>query len=201
MFTKREDTTELKNYSEVVDYFRADAVKDFTVTENNYITMSVYDKAEIEKIKNGAEDAKPIEQLDTKTVGFQLQSLELFINDCGTYYADKNNPNTNLVSYNIDPPLVLPWWVSLLPYAILIIAGIVIWIIVMKNANGGAAGKINSFGKARVKTPQDDKTRLYLLTLPVQMRKKKSSARSLTFLKLPISLRTSAQKYLTACFS
>ena len=55
MFTNREDNSELKNYSEVVDYFRADAVKEFTVTENNYITMSVYDKAEIEKIKTKAE--------------------------------------------------------------------------------------------------------------------------------------------------
>ena len=185
MFTKREDTTELKNYSEVVDYFRADAVKDFTVTENNYITMSVYDKTEIEKIKNGAEDAKPIEQLDTKTVGFQLQSLELFINDCGTYYADKNNPNTNLVSYNIDPPLVLPWWVSLLPYAILIIAGIVIWIIVMKNANGGAAGKINSFGKARVKTPQDDKNKVVFADVAGADEEKEELREVVDFLKAP----------------
>ena len=185
MFTNREDNSELKNYSEVVEYFRADAVKEFTVNEDDYITMSVYDKAEIEKIKSGAEDAKPIEQLDTKTVGFQLQSLELFINDCGIYYADKSTPNTNLVSYNIEPATVLPWWVSLLPYAIVIIVVIVLWIVVMKNAGGGAAGKINSFGKARVKTPQDDKNKVVFADVAGADEEKEELREVVDFLKAP----------------
>ena len=185
MFTNREDNSELKNYSEVVEYFRADAVKEFTVNEDNYISMSVYDKAEIEKIKNGAEDAKPIEQLDTKTVGFQLQSLELFINDCGVYYADKGAPNANLVSYNIEPATVLPWWVSLLPYAIVIIVVIVLWIVVMKNAGGGAAGKINSFGKARVKTPQDDKNKVVFSDVAGADEEKEELREVVDFLKAP----------------
>ena len=185
MFTNREDNSELKNYSEVVEYFREDAVKEFTVNEDNYISMSVYDKAEIEKIKNGAEDAKPIEQLDTKTVGFQLQSLELFINDCGVYYADKGAPNANLVSYNIEPATVLPWWVSLLPYAIVIIVVIVLWIVVMKNAGGGAAGKINSFGKARVKTPQDDKNKVVFSDVAGADEEKEELREVVDFLKAP----------------
>ena len=185
MFTNREDNSELKNYSEVVEYFRADAVKEFTVNEDNYISMSVYDTAEIEKIKNGAEDAKPIEQLDTKTVGFQLQSLELFINDCGVYYADKGAPNANLVSYNIEPATVLPWWVSLLPYAIVIIVVIVLWIVVMKNAGGGAAGKINSFGKARVKTPQDDKNKVVFSDVAGADEEKEELREVVDFLKAP----------------
>ena len=185
MFTNREDNSELNNYSEVVDYFRADAVKEFTVTEDDYITMSVYDKAEIAKIKSGAEDAKPLEQLDTRTVGFQLQSLELFINDCGIYYADKESPNTNLVSYNIEPATVLPWWVSLLPYAIVIIVVIVLWIVVMKNANGGAAGKINSFGKARVKTPQDDKNKVVFADVAGADEEKEELREVVDFLKAP----------------
>ena len=54
----------------------------------------------------------------------------------------------------------MPWWVSLLPYVLIIVVVIVLYVIMMKQATGGGAGKLNSFGKARVKTPQADKNRV-----------------------------------------
>ena len=131
------------------------AVKSFTVDENDYISLEVYD---IDEVRTPGE-GKTVKDLDTKKIGYQLQSLELFVNDCGKYYTEQN---VNIETYDIEPVTVIPWWVSLLPYVIVIVVVIILWVVVMKQAGGagGGAGKIASFGKARVKTPQNDKNKV-----------------------------------------
>ena len=48
-----------------------------------------------------------------------------------------------------------------MPYVLVIVIVIILWVVVMKQAGGaGGAGKISSFGKARVKTPQNDKNKV-----------------------------------------
>ncbi|MBE6577357.1 MAG: ATP-dependent zinc metalloprotease FtsH [Ruminococcaceae bacterium] len=150
------DTQEVEpvTYHDVVNYFKHDAVKQFVVDEKFNITMEVYNVDEV-KALNGVSPTDA--GLTTKTIEYKLQSLNLFINDCGEYYKN----NQNLVNYDIQPETVMPWWVSLLPYAIVIIVVIVLWVVIMKQTAGGGAGKINSFGKAKVKTPQNDKKVLF----------------------------------------
>ena len=86
-----------------------------------------------------------------KTIEYRLQSLELFVENCSQYYLN----NKNLVNYDIEPPTVLPWWVSFLPYLIVIVIIVILYFAIMKTAKN-ETGKINSFGKARVKTPNAD---------------------------------------------
>ena len=158
--------TDVVTYRDVVNYFKNDAVAEFVVDENNYITMKVYNIEDIQKLEDtantdtedtGTADTAPtVSSLPTKTIGYQLQSLSLFINDCGDYYKN----NVNLQNYDIQPETVAPWWVSFLPYIIVIVIVIVLWVVVMKQATGGGAGKLNSFGKARVKTPQNEKNKV-----------------------------------------
>ncbi len=183
MFSNQE--VEQIKYSQIVEYFKNDAVKQFTVDENDYITMEVYDIAELkaldEPVAEG-ETPKTLADLKTKTIGYQLQSLELFINDCDEYYKG----NTNLESFDIEPITVMPWWVSLLPYAIVIIVVIVLWVVVMKQAGGaGGAGKINSFGKARVKTPQNDKNKVLFSDVAGADEEKEELQEVVEFLKDP----------------
>ncbi len=157
MFSQQE--AEPIKYSQVIDYFKNDAVKSFKIDQNDYIELEVYNINDIKALAEG----ESVETLKTTKIGYQLQSLNLFINDCSKYYAgaDGISPNQNLVEYDIEPVTVMPWWVSLLPYAIVIIVVIVLWVVVAKQAGGaGGAGKINSFGKARVKTPQNDKNKV-----------------------------------------
>ncbi len=149
--TKEEDPT----YSDVIDYFRNDQVIEFTVDEKFFLTM---------KVDELGEDGKPLGK--TKTVGYQLRSLELFDRHCSQYYIDKEG-QTNLESYDILPASSSPWWVVYLPYIIVIILVVVFWFFIMKQMNGqagggggGGAGRFNSFGKARVKTPQSDKSKV-----------------------------------------
>ncbi len=178
MFSNEE--AEPIKYSQIIEYFKNDAVKSFTVDQNDYIELEVYN---IEELKAAASTGAPIADLKTTIIGYQLQSLNLFINDCGDYYTN----NKNLVSFDIEPVAVMPWWVSLLPYAIVIIIFIVLWVVIAKQAGGagGGAGKINSFGKARVKTPQNDKTKVLFSDVAGADEEKEELQEVVEFLKAP----------------
>ena len=147
-------------YSDVVDYFKKDRVVDFVVGNDNVITMNVCDLNENnEPVRDSSGN------IVTREVSYKLQSLGLFVEDCSKYYnpdIDPENPTeTNLKSYDIEPEKEIPWWVSFLPYIIIIVVVIVLYVMMMKAATGGGAGKIGAFGKARVKTPQGDKNKVF----------------------------------------
>ncbi|MBQ5633675.1 MAG: hypothetical protein IIV11_02185 [Clostridia bacterium] len=144
-FMFNQNREEKVTYSQIVDYFKSDRVAEFVVDDDFYIEMKVY---EIDAAGNVLTSG------DTKTIGYQLQSLGLFVEDCSEYYKS----NQNLKSYDIEPETVFPWWVAFLPYIIVIVV-LVILFFAMKNAAnaGNGAGKMNSFGKARVKMPQNFK--------------------------------------------
>ena len=166
-------------YGDIVEHFQKDLVKEFTVSSDNIIILEVYtDYEEIPAIppttaesessaeseSESATEALPSESTNaqagsviikdaskTKKIEYRLQSLELFVENCSQYYLT----NKNLVNYDIVPPTVLPWWVSFLPYLIVIIIIVILYFAIMKTAKN-ETGKINSFGKARVKTPSAD---------------------------------------------
>ncbi len=154
MFSNNEKP-EPKKYSDILEYFQNDQVKSFVVDENNNIKMEIYETGE-DGALNRDENGKITNTV--KTVNYKLQSLELFVNDYADYYKN----NKNLETYDIEPDKVWPWWVELLPFAIVLVIVFVLWIILMRKAsNSGEMGKINSFGKAKVKTPQEDKKVLF----------------------------------------
>ncbi len=141
-------------YSDIVEYFRTDSVVSFYVDENYYLTMEVVDSDSAVYDENGVVTSFDAEK--TKEIGYQLRSLELFHTDLEGYIAD----NANLTEYEYEPQTTFPWWVSLLPYVLIIVVFIVLWIFAMNQAAGGKGGKMNSFGKARVKTPSSDKDKV-----------------------------------------
>ena len=160
-------------YSQIVDYFKSDRVAEFVVDEDFYIEMKVY---EVDA------DGNILTSGDTKTIGYQLQSLGLFVEDCSEYYKG----NQNLKSYDIEPETVFPWWVAFLPYLIVIIV-LVILFFAMRNAanSAGGAGKMNSFGKAKVKTPQNDKNKVLFSDVAGADEEKAELEEVVEFLKAP----------------
>ena len=150
MFTNSKE--EKATYGDIVDYFQEDKVIEFTI-DNEYFLTLVIDELD--------EAGKPLG--NTKTIGYQLRSLDLFNRDISRYYLAEG---TNLADYDIEPEAAMPWWVAYLPYVIIIVLAIVFWVFVMRQMSGGGAGggggagKFNNFGKARVKTPQNDKSKV-----------------------------------------
>jgi cell division protease FtsH len=121
-------------YSDIVSYFEQEQVSSFVVDEDYLLTMKLKDDSE---------------------VSYQLKSLTIFRDDLGDLILEQKSAGI-LESYDYEPDTVLPWWVSMLPYLIIIIIFVALWIFVMNQAVGGKGNKMNSFGKARVKTAQPD---------------------------------------------
>ena len=121
-------------YSDIVTYFEQEQVKSFVVDEKYLLTMVLQD--------------------DTQ-VSYQLKSLTIFRDDLGEMILQQKSAGI-IESYDYEPETVYPWWVSMLPYLIIIVLFIALWFYVMNQAVGGKGGKMNSFGKARVKTAAPD---------------------------------------------
>ena len=168
MFNNKEKE-EPPQYRDIVEYFKDDRVKEFTISSDNLITLEVYGvKAPAEAPSDNANgetsapegetetDVTTPEKVEidfekTETIEYRLRDLGLFHEDCSEYYKN----NKNLVNYDIKSPRVYPVWVSFLPYIIALIVIVVLFIAIGKTAKN-ETGKINSFGKARVKTPRSD---------------------------------------------
>ena len=168
-------------YSEVIEYFDDDLVKEFVIDESYFLTMSVYVPNEDGTLLRDA-DGKITNP--TKIVGYQLQSLGLFVDNLSEYYVG-DTANDNLEKFDIKPEKTIPWWLSFLPYVIIIVIFIILYVVMMKQATGGGAGKLNSFGKARVKTPQNDKNRVLFKDVAGADEEKEELEEVVEFLKAP----------------
>ena len=155
----------LEDYSEVVLAFKGEQVKEFTVSEDLELTMIMAD--------------------DTKAV-YQLSSLNLFYNDLGETINAQLEAG-KLLRYEYEPATVYPWWVSLLPYAIIIIVFIVLWIFIMNSAVGGkgGAGKMGGFGRARVKMGSSEKKKVLFSDVAGADEEKEELQEVVEFLKKP----------------
>ena len=155
----------LENYSDVITLFKEEKVKEFTVSEDLELYMILAD--------------------DTKAL-YQLSSLNLFYNDLGETISAQLEAG-KLLRYEYEPAKVYPWWVSLLPYAIIIIIFIVLWIFIMNSAVGGkgGAGKMGGFGRARVKMGSSEKKKVLFSDVAGADEEKEELQEVVEFLKNP----------------
>ena len=133
-------------YHDVVKYFSAGEVAEFHISVDNVLTM---------KLQNG------------NKVVYQIADLGIFHRDLGELITQQMAEGKLKGEYQ---PNTTSIFASLLP---LIIIGVILLVVFIwyfasgasRNQNaagkGGPGGRINSFGRARVKTPSpDDKDRV-----------------------------------------
>ncbi len=127
-------------YSDIDRLFYEEQVKSFEIDSSNKLTI-------ITK--------------DNKAVEFGLRDYQMFMLQFGDTIEEQFRAGT-IESYNIAEPVELPWWISLLPYAIVIILFIVFWFFIINQFSGagGKGGKIANFGKARAKLGSDEKKKV-----------------------------------------
>ncbi len=125
-------------YSDVVDDFKTEQVTSFVIRQNNEL---VYETA------------------DGKTNVFKLRSLDIFERDLKELILEQKEKGI-IKDFNYEEPTEIPWWVSFLPYVVVIALFIILWMYVMNQASGGKGTKINSFGRAHAKLGTNEKSKV-----------------------------------------
>ena len=135
LFYKDTKGTAIEKYSELAGYIQRNEVKEIYVHNTGSVTVTLTDDSQ---------------------KSYKLASVDMFYHD----FQETLLANGVVVEY--QPAATIPWWVSLLPTLFIIILFVVIYFISFKKMGGAGGGKFNSFGKARVKTPNVDDSKKVL---------------------------------------
>ena len=145
-------------YSDLVDLFEKDLVRDFVVDENGTIKLNAY------IVTGQNEDGSNIYELDSKgerklkeyTYTFSYLGYEFQIGKIISII--ESGAATNLVEYDFKPTPETPWYVAYLPYIITAILFIGLTVFLMRQtAGGGAGGKMGNFAKSKARVITGDK--------------------------------------------
>ena len=161
------DTYEEKGYSDIVKYFENEQVHKFVVDEKNQLVMELYTDKEGEYTY----------------VSYKMRDLSIFYNDLNEMIRSQHQAGI-IESYDYPAPTEIPFWVSILPYIIMGVLFILLWIFMMNQASG-RNGKMNSFGRAKVKTPSADKKKVLFTDVAGADEEKEELREIVEFLKDP----------------
>ena len=131
----------IENFSEVVEKFENNQIEEFYILKDN--TLVLKDTAAVEYT-------------------YKLRDIAIFINQLKDT-VDKNKESGTLKKYDYQPIPTYPVWVSWIPIGILLIGVGVMYFLFTKQitSGGGGFGKMNSFGKAKLRLGSDEKKRVY----------------------------------------
>ena len=91
-----------------------------------------------------------------------------------------------LIKLDIKQPTAMPWWVSLVPYALVLVAIILIYRFAFKSVGqGGGHPRAGGFGKARVKVEGDQKKKVFFEDVAGADEEKEELKEVVDFLKNP----------------
>ena len=130
------EAAETVSYNRVLQLFEQEQVKSFTV-DSDVLRMELQDGSKLEKA---------------------LYSTLMFKADTDELVRDQVARGV-ITDYDYPSPPEVPWWVSMMPYAVLIVIFVLLWMYLI-NQTGGGGGKVMSFGKAKTKTLQDNQKKV-----------------------------------------
>ncbi len=120
---------------------------------------------------------------DESQVSCTLSSLSIFYNDLHELVLEQEEAGI-ISDYNYPPEPTLPWWVSMLPY-ILLIGFFFVWFFLMNRAQGGGAGGVARFSKARTRLGSEEKKKVTFADVAGCDEEKAELAEIVHFLKNP----------------
>lgn len=179
-------------YSDIVNYFRTEQVREFTVdVGSGKLQMKVVDDGKSEG--DASNNALTVPSTDSKDDGlkeitYTLASIDLFYNDVNDYVLAYNeaHPDAQL-EYDYTPAKNNSFWIEMIPTFLLIAALVIFWFVIMKkiNANGGLGGKEMQFGKAKFKDQTDEKRKTTFEDVAGADEEKEELEEIVEFLKSP----------------
>ena len=127
---------EIKHYSEGVDLFEQEQVKYFSI-KDGVLTLELYQP-----------------YAESTTVQYELADVGIFYSDLHML-IDQQRRDGILTDYQYDPPTQTPWILTILPYLLIGVVFILVWVYMMNKANGGGNMARFSRASARVGTGGD----------------------------------------------
>ena len=167
IMTKDTNTNEIENYSELVDLFNEEKVQSFA-TKGTQIILQVRTDAQ---------------QESTVEMTYDLYSFSLFYEDFKDIIHQQYEAGI-LEEYDYDEGFVVPWWLSFLPYLLIMIGAMALWYVMMNKAGGGAGG-VAKFSKARTRLGSEEKNKKTFADVAGCDEEKEELAEIVDFLKNP----------------
>jgi len=149
-------------------------VLSFQISSNNRLTMELK--------SNYGVSGSPL-------VRHELLDIHIFHMDISPFIDESMRRDSNF-TYNYDPGMRMPWWVSLLPYIILIAVFFFIWNTMMNRSGVGGDKGAMRFGKARTRLASDETKKVTFADVAGADEEKEELREIVDFLKGP-------QKYIT----
>ena len=148
-------------YSEVLDLFYNEKVETFTLDGD---TLQL-------RLKDGG------------IVSYLLPDWNLFFTDLNDLIKQQKEAGI-LSDYDVIAAREIPWWVSMVPYLIMIVIFGLFWYYMINRSDGGA-GKAMSFGKARTRLASDEKRKVTFRDVEGADEEKEELQELVEFLKNP----------------
>ena len=163
IFTLGQDNAATEvGYSELRDLFLQEKVDSF-VAEGNIITAKLKDKTE---------------------VVCELSTISIFYNELNDLVAQQKDEGI-LSEYNYPPEWQAPWFVAMLPYLLVMVLFVFVWMFMMNRAQGGGAGGVAKFSKARTRLGSEEKKKVTFKDVAGCDEEKAELAEIVHFLKNP----------------
>ncbi len=149
-------------YSDVLQLFEDDLVVSFEVDNSLNLTLKTLtpelnDDGSYKTDNNGIVYKKNNKGEYVYTIYEYVLSYNLQLDEINEIAKLKvADPNSNLVEYNYSEPEQTPWFMVYLPYIIVGVLFIALWIFIMRQAPGGG-GKMNSFSKSKAKVSYNER--------------------------------------------
>ena len=135
----RGNKIESLTYSEVIELFENSKVKSFALDSDGNLTM------ELKEAYKGS-----------TTFNYRVGSFGIFYTDLNDLIREQKAAGI-LTEYDYPPAQELAWWVAFVPYMVIFLMMGALWFAMMRSAQGGGAGGVMKFSKARTRLGSEEK--------------------------------------------
>ena len=146
--------------------------------DNQVMSFKIKDNKVTVELKSEYKDT------GSEYVTHDLYDMTFFYMDFSELIDEHMQRDSNY-KYNYETSMRLPWWVSLVPYVVIIIAFFVIWNSMMNRSGVGGEKGAMRFGKARTRLAGDEKKKVTFADVAGADEEKEELSEIVDFLKGP----------------